>query len=292
MSRLNAYIAKTVQGAIDDGHVNTELEAKYLEAQLRDDIELPSGHIGSDTQLPKDLMLLREDYALYAHYYHLSGLFPKNLGVINFADFESGLRAAFMAAFADRVSDHTAHLFNVTFKKGVTREEREAAAVRARRTINAAAAECDGNEQLGRWMLCRETLSALSQVGPYRDHYASFPWETKTEVEKQFVFQTFRKNLDLDTMASHLMKASLHQVDTYFQQVRRRISGLERGIPTASKDRQIWHGQHFYRADMVRKTTEILRTFKNYNYAPKGDTPAMRLGAAKGTIQWRDIVNY
>lgn len=72
------------------------------------------------------------------------------------------------------------------------------------------------------------------------------------------------------------------------------MSGLERGIPTASKDRRISHGNQFYRPDMVRKSIEIFRIFKNYNYLPKGkkNTPAMSLGAAKGVVKWRDIVNY
>ena len=295
MARLNAYIQQQVETALLEGWVSDSIEAKYYDAQLREDIELPSGHIGSDTQLPRELMLIREDYALYAHYHLLGDVLPDELEVVNFADFESGLRAAFMAAFAGRVLQGTAHLFNVTFKKGPVREEREAAAGRARRILDQAAAASGGSEALGKWTLCREVLERhLSMVGPYRDRMADFPWETKTEVEKRFICQTFRSDLDLDRLADHLVKASLHQVDTYFQQVRRRISGLERGIPTASKDRRIWHGNHFYRPDMVRKSIEIFRTFKNYHYLPKTSkqTPASSLGVAKGQVKWRDIINY
>jgi hypothetical protein len=211
MARLNAYVNREVAAAVSEGLEPNGIEAKYFEAQLRDDIELPSGHIGSYTQLPLKIMLLREDYALYAHYYLLAKQFPDNIDVINFADFESGLRAAFMTAFSEKVSDGSAHLFNVTFKKGLVREEREQAAARAKRTLDAATAACGGNEYLGRWRLCRDVLEDhLTMVGSYRDRFTDFPWETKTEVEKNFVFQTFKKRLDLDEIAHHLTKASLH----------------------------------------------------------------------------------
>lgn len=72
--------------------------------------------------------------------------------------------------------------------------------------------------------------------------------------------------------------------------VRRRVSQLERGIPTASKDRRIWYGKCFYRPDMVKKVSMVLMTYLNYVSPDGKKTPAEKLGLAKGSVRLRDIL--
>jgi hypothetical protein len=94
----------------------------------------------------------------------------------------------------------------------------------------------------------------------------------------------------LKRKALYLSKATLHPVDNYFMRVRRRVSQLERGIPTASKERRIWYGKCFYRPDIVKKVSMVLMTYLNYVSLEGKKTPAEKLGLAKGSVRLRDIL--
>jgi len=82
-------------------------------------------------------------------------------------------------------------------------------------------------------------------------------------------------------------------IDAFFMQVRRRLSLLERPIATASNNRRIWHGYSAYNPRSIVKLLEMFRVF--YNYVLVGadkQTPAMRLGLAKGRVSIEDIVYF
>jgi hypothetical protein len=76
-------------------------------------------------------------------------------------------------------------------------------------------------------------------------------------------------------------KASLHGVDSFFNQVRRRLSLLERPIHSKSNNGRIWNGYSPYNPGNVAKALDIMRTVHNYILTGKdGKTPAVRLGLA------------
>jgi hypothetical protein len=76
-------------------------------------------------------------------------------------------------------------------------------------------------------------------------------------------------------------------------QVRRRLSLLERPISSASSAGRKWHGYNPYRPVMIGKLLDIFRVFYNYVETGKdGQTPAMRLGLAKGKVDVEDIIYY
>lgn len=83
-------------------------------------------------------------------------------------------------------------------------------------------------------------------------------------------------------------KASLHAIDCFFVQVRRRLSILERPISTSSRAGRTWYGYSAYNPETIVKILGIFRTFYNYCLAGQdGKTPAMRLGLAKGSSHWK-----
>jgi len=59
-----------------------------------------------------------------------------------------------------------------------------------------------------------------------------------TEVHKRFSHQTYSPTQSDAEIGYYLSKAGLHAVDNHFMRVRRRVSQLERGIPSASSDRK------------------------------------------------------
>lgn len=84
---------------------------------------------------------------------------------------------------------------------------------------------------------------------------------------------------DEDHLAWLCNKASLHAIDVFFMQVRRRLSLLERPTATASNNRRLWHGYSAYNPRSIVKLLEMFRVF--YNDVLVGldkQTPAMRLG--------------
>ena len=98
---------------------------------------------------------------------------------------------------------------------------------------------------------------------------------------------------DKDHLASFYNKASLHAIDRVFMQVRRRLSLLERPISSSANLGRRWFGYGPYKPVMVGKLLDIFRVF--YNFVEVGrnkQTPAMRLGLAKGKITIENIIYY
>ena len=76
-------------------------------------------------------------------------------------------------------------------------------------------------------------------------------------------------------------------------QARRRISLLERPIDTPNSAGRRWFGYSPYNPAMVTKMLDIFRVFYNFVEVGKDkDTPAMRLGLAKGGVSMEDVIYY
>ena len=114
-----------------------------------------------------------------------------------------------------------------------------------------------------------------------------------SEPEKAVCYLTDYGDYDEDHQAWLFNKASLHAIDCFCMQVRRRLSLLERPFASASSSRRIWHGYSAYNPESIVKLLDIFRVY--YNYCLKGQagkTPAMRLRLAKGVVSPEDIIYY
>ena len=93
-------------------------------------------------------------------------------------------------------------------------------------------------------------------------------------------------------MARLFLKASLHPIDRFFMQVRRRLSLLERPISTSSKAGRTWYGYSAYKPENIEKVLTIFRVYYNYCLAGKDKkTPAMRLGLTNYTVEPQNILS-
>jgi len=120
--------------------------------------------------------------------------------------------------------------------------------------------------------------------------HASLPEHERT---REVCYLTDYKDYEENHLAWLYNKASLRAIDAFFMQVRRRLSLLERPIATASNNRRVWHGYSAYNPRSMVKLLEMFRVF--YNYVLVGmdkQTPAMRLGLAKGRVSIEDIVYF
>jgi hypothetical protein len=89
------------------------------------------------------------------------------------------------------------------------------------------------------------------------------------------------------------IKAFGGAIDRFFMQVRRRLSLLERPISSSANLGRRWFGYGPYKPVMVGKLLDIFRVFYNFVEVGKNkQTPAMRLGLAKGKITIENIIYY
>lgn len=98
---------------------------------------------------------------------------------------------------------------------------------------------------------------------------------------------------DEDHAAALYLRASLHAVDRFFMRARRMLSLAERPIASASAAGRTWHGYSPYNPAHLARLLEIFRV--HYNYCVKGQdgqTPAMRLGLARGPVAIEKILAF
>jgi hypothetical protein len=85
----------------------------------------------------------------------------------------------------------------------------------------------------------------------------------------------------------------MHAVDRYFAQIRRELSGLERGIAVAANKGRVWYGYTPYDPAMIPKLLDIHRAYYNWIHVGDGGlTRAERFGLARGKIRHHDVIYY
>ena len=273
--------------------LSMEIAETYEAAQMRTDVEASETKT-TDQALPALGMQVREQYTMHGHFQFLAAMLQGAEKVRVYMDQDSGIRAAFLAAFADRVKDRTADGWYVSVLKETTIHDKERAVQRAKARLRDAASDHPGltNDELLVEMM-KEEMRRATAVGQYGDQWLENPMPNMSEPAKKVSWLTNLGDYDEEHTARLYLRASLHAVDRFFMQARRRLSLAERSIVTASKDRRVWHGYSAYRPENLAKVLEIFRVF--YNYCKVGDdkkTPAMRLGLAKGPVRLEYVLYF
>ena len=131
----------------------------------------------------------------------------------------------------------------------------------------------------------------MDSFGPWRDRWFTHPLPTYKEPGIKVCHLTDFGDYDITHRAWLYNKASLHSVNTYFANVRRKLSLLERPIATPSSLGRKWFAYSPYNPALVNKLLLIHRA--HYNFVGKRgqkETPAMRLGLAKAPVEPEDII--
>ena len=275
-----------------------KIQDSYDSAVGRDDVEAAE-ETNPDTGLPYDGMQVHSEYTLYAHFYILRSLL-RNVGKIRFfLDQESGIRAACLSAFWEDVLEKRCDAFYVRVNKDLTinqkrRLKADSAKALAEFRASSAAYEHLTDRDL-RHIVIKEQLNELVKIGKWNDRWLFCPFPDMSEPEKAICWLTDLRDgsYDDDHLAWLYSKGTLHGIDRFFMQVRRRLSLLERPIASASSEGRKWYGYSPYNPAMVGKVLDIFRVF--YNYAEVGDdkkTPAVRLGLSTRIYNCDDILTH
>lgn len=266
--------------------------------------------VGGSWFLPAEGARVRTDIFMHAHMMLVKKLIGTTYSHATLClDAEAGLAAATAALFLNEVSNHCADIIEVVFAKGLTNDLRTELAVQGRKLkrdllkqneeavlrVMAQHPTLDEFEALVTVMLERQydRVSPASRGEALMQRGYEWPFHTKSEPKKKIRLKTDLDQHRFPEMARLFITASLHPVDAYFNLARRRIAGFERGIPTSSNGKRIWHAYGFYRPEMVPKVANILRFYYNYMLTDKsGRTPAMKIGLAKGVVYPRDLIAF
>lgn len=285
--------AKTKGKGVEEALV-ASIGATYAEAAKRADIEAGPEPLKL-TRTPAGGMLVHEQVSMNTHLQLLSRLLWRAEKVRVFMDQESGLRAAFMSAFAGRVKARTADAYYVNILKDTTvNEKRNAVAAADRRFKESMMAHLELSDYELMVHLVKEEMAKMATVGKWGDRWLNHPLPTMSEPAKRVCWLTDLGDYDEEHAARLYLKATLHPIDRYFMQVRRRISLAERGITSASNSGRVWFGYNAYDPNVLAKMLEIFRVFYNFCEDDTHDkkTPAVRLGLAEVRIDPQDILYF
>lgn len=270
-----------------------DIEATYNEALQRNDVEV-SEIQDTGRRLPTRGMQIHAEYSLYGHFFYLKRLFGGVEKLRFFMDQDSGMRAACLAAFQPEIKERRADAFYVRIAKELTITEKRAAIAASRASFEQARqANLGLSDAEVETLLIKARIAQMTPLGKWQDRWLIHPFPNMSEPQKAVCFLTEYHDYDEDHLARLYNKASLHAIDRFFMQGRRRLSILERPIATASGAGRTWYGYSAYNPETIVKMLGIFRVFYNYCLADKGGkTPAMRLGLAKGKIGLEDIIYF
>jgi transposase-like protein len=292
-ARKHAYRPDPLTAAIEDS---------YADAAAREDVQEVSTK-DTNERLPMTGVEVRDQYTVYAHFFMLAGMLGHAPKIRCFLDQDSGFRAAFMAAFHRQVRERRADAWFVKVLKETSIDVKDAAVLKTKlRFEGTKAANPHLSDHDVQVLMVIEEMSRMREHGKWDDRWLTHPVASPAEPGKQVCWLTdidapADDSLELQDQQLHkarlFLKASLHAVDRFFMQVRRRLTLAERPYATASSDRRMWHGYSAYQPKNLAMVLAIFRVAYNYCLVDsKGKTPAMRMGLAKAPIALEDILYF
>lgn len=294
---LQADYQKSVDAKKDfNGSVRLQddIQHTYDRHNSRDDIE-DIDIITPDMQLPKYGMQVHGEYTLYGHFFYLNQLLGNVDKVRFFLDQDSGIRAACLAAFQEKITSRDCDVFYVRITKNLTVDEKRKLKHQSKKVFDEIRKE---NSHLTvdevKLLMLKTELQRMKAIGKWKDEWLAHPLPDMSETEKAICYLTNLHDYDDDHLAWLYNKASLHGVDSYFMVIRRRIAMLERSIHSRANAGRVWNGYGAYNPSNIVKLLGIFRCFYNYILVSDkdGKTPAMRLGLIDRPVSFEEVINF
>lgn len=272
--------------------LESQVHEKYREALERDDIEAPRD-IFEECKLPQKGAQIHCEYTLYGHFFLLQRLLRNVEKVRFFLDQDSGMRAACISAFADRILNRTCDAFYIKTNNDVSIHERKRINQQSLNLINSTMAEHGFASQFeAKKFLLGQAIEEAIPIGRWQDRWIKFPFSHAGELNKMACHLTDLHDYDLPHLINLYNKASIHSTDNYFQLTRRRIRLVERPLKTMAKTNQ-WNGYSAYNPQKTQQLLNIFRAYYNYCMPGKDKkTPAMRIGITKSKVKVKDILYF
>lgn len=253
-------------------------------------------HYDESTKLPNNGSLIHHEYTMHGHFLLLKSLTHHCDKVRFYLDRDQGLDKALLAVFSNEIKNHKCDGFVISCDKSKNTNELRQLRNDSNHIIknetgrNRSELSAEEFNEAVNNMLIKNIANPIYKGNPKKP-WVAYPILDKTEINKQINAITDISKLDLTHQANLYRKASLHAIDRYFMQIRRSLRMFERPFGSSANQRRLWYGYAPYNPDMFRKLGDIYRVY--YNYVLKGadgQTPAMRLGLAKGPVDLNTII--
>ncbi|MFA0036413.1 hypothetical protein [Vibrio sp. 10N.261.52.A1] len=280
------------------GSLEGEIEEKYLIESDREHVE-SSEIIDGTVKPPANGMLVHSEYTMYSHFLLLNDLL-RNVEKVRFSlDQETGIKNSFMTAFKQRIQSGTADAFYVKATKDLTVDQKRILIRESHRKVKEKlglnyTSLSYAEKQAAIQSLIIEEMELMKRCNHGKELWLKYPFATKSEPEKMVAALTNILRYTIDHQVNLYKRASLHGIDRFFMQARRRVNILERPFSTGANSRRVWYGYSVYNPSMLIKVSELFRLFYNYIHNDTEDkqTPAMRLGLAKGKVSFEKIIYF
>ena len=284
-AKLRDETEKKMKARLDSEEMDPLLKLvglRYADAFVRDDIE-QSDYKNRDVALPKYGMLVHEQYTMYSHLLLLAQLTHSAPKVRLFMDQDSGMRAAAISAFGERIKARTADAFFVRIAKDANAyQKRNAVAAAQKARLHVMTKFGLPDERAAAVQIMKQQLKKAVKITRWNDRWVLHPWPIAAEPSKYVCWLTDYGDYDEDHVARLHLLATLHPIDRFFMQTRRRVSLAERAVVSVRQQRRMWNGYGAYNPAVLQRYLEVYRTYYNYCLSgTDGTTPAMRLGLAK-----------
>jgi hypothetical protein len=215
------------------GSLRDSIAATYPDADNREDIEVFE-NLDEDRALPKDGMQVHGEYTMYGHFFFLRRLLDGTLKVRFFLDQDSAFRAACRSAFSERIKEGRCDAFYVRINSEATIDQKRQILANHRRHREATKQRYpDLKDWQIKLLMIKEKMARVVNIGRWQDRWVEHPFPNMGEPEKAMCYLTDIQGYDEDHLAWLYNKASLHAIDRFFMQVRRRLSLLERPISSS-----------------------------------------------------------
>jgi transposase-like protein len=275
------------------------ISLKYEKAAQRSDVEALDTPTPSN-RLPENGMQVHTEYLLYGAFLRLKEMLSSVEKVRFFLDQDSGMRAACLGGWSDRIKDRSCDAFYVSITKNMTVDQKRKLSAKSKDDVISVMKDLKCTQSEAVLLILKDRIAHSKSLGKWNDRWVFHPRATMSEPEKALCHLTDFNDYDEDHLAWLYNKASLHSVDSYFNRVRRRVSMLERGIHTSANAGRTWNGYAPYNPHQVQKLLDIFRTCHNFMWTRdviKGEvkekkTPAMLIGLAKGVVSYEDVINW
>lgn len=302
---LNHEYAEAAKGKYDreqdkkykaDSIVGQVVEETMLQA--KENRSLSSEHIDEDTKLPRNGVLIHNEYTMLGHFFFLKSLFKHCDKTRFYMDLDSGLYNAYISAFKDEIKSGVSDGFLVKAAKDKNSHQKEQYRREALRLYKKVTGVSYRNlspqeRKQVEIQLIKEAMQHLTVIKSSTLQWLTYPIATMPEPEKMVAAVTNIKRLDEDHQAHLYRKSSLHAIDRFFMKLRRYSHLFERPIKTPSSSNRVWYGYSPYNLAMYTKVGDIARVYYNYcDSNDDGETPAMRLGLAKGPVKIEKIIYF
>lgn len=293
----NATAQKASQETEPATSLVEEIENKIIQ-ELSSPNAVSSENIDKGVKLPAKGVLVHNEYTMLAHFLLLKKL-TQHVGKTRFyMDQDTGMKTAYLSIFRDDIREAKSDGFLVRALKNNSVDDKRRAIAASNKMLK----EKTGIErkQLSNKQfrdivnqLIIERLDKMITIKNSTEQWLDYPVATMPESEKLVAAVTDMSKYDIKHQANLYRKASLHAVDRFFMNARRAVGLLERSFSSGSNASRNWNGYSAYNPAMLTKMADIYRVYYNYvNKNDKGETPAMKLGLAKGPVTVEKIIYF